>query len=88
MNNQRFPNIKGLPDSVSKKPIWKKPIRVGPLVLAPIDESIVEELHIDETTCWFEELTTGEGILLKVSRCSESSAIPRETSEDRGIRSK
>lgn len=77
MNNQRFPNIKGI-DSVKKKPIWKKAIRVGPLVLVRIHESILNELHIDETSSWFEEILTSEGILLKVSRCSESSALPQE----------
>lgn len=70
MNNASSSNI--------KKPIWKKAIRVGPLVLVPIHESIVKELHIDETSSWLEEIATSDGILLKVSRCSDSSALPQE----------
>jgi hypothetical protein len=67
--------------------MWKKAIRVGPLLLVPIHAPIAKELRIDETS-WLEEIPTSEGILLKVSRCSQSLALPRETAEptqDRGV---
>ncbi|MFZ0510815.1 MAG: hypothetical protein WAM14_04345 [Candidatus Nitrosopolaris sp.] len=59
-------NIKGFPDS---NPICKKVIRVGDqpsAMVVVLHESIVKQLHIDEE-CWFEEIPTSEGILLKIS---------------------
>ncbi|MGC2682225.1 MAG: hypothetical protein WA323_10180 [Candidatus Nitrosopolaris sp.] len=64
-----FSNIKSLPDSDTKNPIWKKVIRFGdqpPVMVAVIHESIVQDLHINENT-WFEEIPTSQGIFLKIS---------------------
>jgi hypothetical protein len=82
MNNSTSNDIKG--------PICKKVFLIGdnpPVMVAVLHEDIAKQLHIDENT-WFEEIATSDGILLKISRCSESLALHRETSEDRGIRSK
>jgi hypothetical protein len=80
MSTSSSSHINEVPNSNKKNSIWKKAIRVGPLVLVPLHESIVKELHIDETSSWFEEVSTSEGILLRVSRCSESSGLPQEMS--------
>jgi hypothetical protein len=71
------------PDSNNKNPIWKKVICVGdepPAMVAVIDESIVKQLNIDEK-CWLEEIPTSEGIFLRISRCSESVALPKARKE-------
>jgi hypothetical protein len=68
-------NIKTIPDRHNKRPVWKKFFRVGDAMVAIIDESIVELMQIDED-CWLQEIPTSEGILLKISRCSESPEVP------------
>ena len=68
-------NIKSVPHTPNKRPIWKKVFRVGEAMVLIIDESIVELLDIDED-CWVEEVATSEGILLKISRHSESLEVP------------
>ncbi|MFZ0510582.1 MAG: hypothetical protein WAM14_03160 [Candidatus Nitrosopolaris sp.] len=71
-------NIKGLSDSDNKEnSIWKKPIRISNMMVVVIQESIVQKLQIDEEYVWFEEIPTSEGIFLKISRCSESLALPK-----------
>ena len=77
--NTSSSNINGFPDSNNENSIWKKAIRVGdqrPAIVVVIHESIVQQLHIDEQ-CWFEEIPTSEGILLRISRCSDSLALPK-----------
>jgi hypothetical protein len=76
-------SIKGLrsPDSNNDNTIWKKPIRIGQVVLAPIAESLVKKLEIDEKYTWFEEIPTSEGILLKITQCSEFLALPKSGKE-------
>jgi hypothetical protein len=51
-----------------ENPIWKKAIRIGdqrPATVVIIDESIVQQLHINEK-CWFEQIPTSQGIFLKL----------------------
>ena len=77
-------NINGFPDSNNENSVWKKAIRIGdqrPTMVVVLHESIVQQLHIDEH-CWFEETITSEGILLKISRCSDSLASPKASKEN------
>jgi hypothetical protein len=67
MDNSCSPNIKGLPDSNSKKPVWKKPVRVADTMFVAIPESIVKKLRINEECSWFEVSSTSEGIFLKIA---------------------
>ncbi len=69
-------NINDIADSNNKNIVLKKVIRVGPLVLVPIHESIAKELRIDDNS-WLEQISTSEGIFLKISRCSEFLALPK-----------
>jgi hypothetical protein len=75
---------KEIPDSNNKSRIWKKVICVGGeparTMVVIIHDSIVKQLHIDEN-CWFEEIPTSEGVVLKLSRSSEPLALPRTGKE-------
>jgi len=82
MNNSSSDNIK------NKNPIWKKVICVGdkpPTIVVVIDESIVKRLDIDEK-CWFEEIPTIDGVVLKLSRCLESSSITQGSGRELNCR--
>ena len=75
MTRDTSSNIKTVPHTHNKRPVWRKVFRVGDAMVVIIDESIVELLQIDED-CWVEEIPTSEGILLKISRSSESLEVP------------
>jgi hypothetical protein len=49
----------------TKNPI-KKCFKIGTLSLTPIDESIVEKMKINDSTTYFEQEITKDGILLRV----------------------
>jgi hypothetical protein len=68
-------NIKGLPDSNNKNPLWKEPIRVANATVVIIDESIVQKLQIDEQHTFLEKIPTSEGILKISSKKIESSHV-------------
>ena len=44
----------------------KKCIKIGSLSLTAIDESIVEKMKINDSTTYFEQEITGDGILLRI----------------------
>ncbi len=78
-------NIKTVPHTHNKRPVWKKVFRVGEATVAIIDESIVELLQIDED-CWFEEIPMKDGIFLKISSKIEShdasQGVPTEAKKE------
>jgi hypothetical protein len=49
----------------TKNPI-KKCFKIGSLTVTTIDESIVEEMKINDTATFFEQEITEDGILLRV----------------------
>jgi hypothetical protein len=75
-------NIKGLPDSNNDISILKSSIRVSDTMVVVIHESIVRKLRIDERQTLFEEIPTSERIFLRVSRCSDSLALPKTGKEN------
>jgi hypothetical protein len=59
-------------DSTNENRVLKKLVRIsGTMAVLPIPDSIIKKLDIDDDT-WFEEILTSEGILLKISRRSET----------------
>ena len=50
-----------------KNPL-KKAYRLENKTFVVIDENLVKQLAIDENNTWFEQLSTEDGILLKVRR--------------------
>jgi hypothetical protein len=76
--NTSSSDIKGLPDSNNRNPILKRLIRISDTMgVVPIPDSVIKKLHIDEECTWFEVIPTSEGILLKISLCSDSLALPK-----------
>jgi hypothetical protein len=68
----------------NKNSIWKKVIGVGDkpsAMVVVIDESLVKKFQIDEQYTWFEEIPTSDGILLKITQCSEPLALPKSGKE-------
>ena len=49
----------------TKNPI-KKCFKIGSITVTTIDESIVKEMKINDTTTFFEQEITEDGILLRV----------------------
>ena len=80
MSSPSFSDINTFVNSSNGKPVLKKLIRVGAVALVPIHEPLLKELHIDEACTWFEEKTTSEGILLKITR--RESLVLQETGKE------
>ncbi|MFZ0510893.1 MAG: hypothetical protein WAM14_04735 [Candidatus Nitrosopolaris sp.] len=67
MNTSPSYNIKCIADSNNENSIYHPAIRVGAnAMVVIIDESIVQKLHINEE-CWFEQIPTSDGIILRIS---------------------
>lgn len=49
-------------------PCLKKAHRIPNKTLVVIDESLVEQLSIDDENTWFEQIQTDEGILLRIQK--------------------
>jgi hypothetical protein len=77
MSNRVF-NNKDVTVADTKKTRLKKAHRISSKTLVVIDETIVQELSIDEENTWFEQIPTKDGILLKIQKRSGS-----RKSEDR-----
>lgn len=44
----------------------KKCVKIGSVFVTPIDDSIVKKMEINETTTFFEQEITKDGILLRI----------------------
>jgi hypothetical protein len=67
MDNASSEN-KGLTIGDRQKNPLKKAHRLENKTFVVIDENLVKHLAIDENNTWFEQLSTEDGILLKVRR--------------------
>jgi hypothetical protein len=61
-------NNKGLTVGARAKNHLKKAHRISNKTLVVIDETLIQELAIDDENTWFEQLRTEDGILLKIQR--------------------
>ena len=67
MNNRAF-NNKDVTVADTIKRRLKKAHRISNKTLVVIEETLVQQLSIEEENTWFEQLPTDEGILLKIQR--------------------
>ncbi|MFY9871684.1 MAG: hypothetical protein WAK17_18375 [Candidatus Nitrosopolaris sp.] len=67
MNDISFENI-GLSCTAKAKNPLKHAHRLSDVTFVVIDESHVQRLSIDKNDTWFEQISTEDGILLKIRR--------------------